>query len=73
MQWIDIFYVINYLKSIWLLITSLEDPHISGIDKSHLRLGGPHPSHASFTTKFFAYTCVGTLPRWEPMWQYLAT
>ena len=39
--------------------------------RSHLHLIGPRPSHASPSLpKLPTPTCVGTLPRWEPMWQY---
>ena len=36
--------------------------------RSHLHLVGPRPLHASFTAQSSG---VGTLPRWELMWQYL--
>ena len=39
--------------------------------RSHLHSAGPRPFHASFTTSSPTHTCVGTLSRWEPMWQYL--
>ena len=52
----------------WYMVPQNETKELWPRARSHLHSAGPRPFHASFIV---ARTCVGILPSWAPMWQYL--
>ena len=50
--------------------TCCHEPGCPGLNQN-MCLVGSCPSHPSFIAQLPACTCVETLPRWEPMWQYV--
>ena len=54
---------------IYSILSMFTQPWGPGLDHIFIQLGHAPPTPPSLHG-LLVYTCVGTLPHWEPMWQY---